>query len=51
MHLFVRSDDVGEEVGVDFRVVTALLERHAIHLAGLDVGGLVRWIDLSHEPQ
>ena len=50
-YLLVLSHDVGEEVRVDFRVVAALLKRHAVHLAGLDVGGLICGINLSNHTQ
>ena len=50
-HFLVLSHDVGEEVGVDFRVVAALLKRHAVHLAGLDVGGLICGINLRNHTQ
>ena len=50
-HLLVLGHDVGEEVSIDLRVVPALLKGHAVHLAGLNVGRLVRGIDLGNHPQ
>ena len=45
---FVLSDNVGEQVRVDLSIVAALLERDAVYLAGLNVGGLVCGVDLDN---
>ena len=47
-YLFVLGDDVGEQVRIDLSVVAALLERDAVYLAGLNVGGLVCGVDLDY---
>ena len=47
-YLFVLGDDVGEQVRIDLSVVATLLERNAVYLAGLNVGGFVCGVDLDN---
>ena len=45
-YVFVLGDEVFKELGIDFNVVPALLEAHAIDLAGFYLRGHVRRIHL-----
>ena len=45
-YLLVLRDNVVEQIGINFSVVAPLLKRHPVHLPSLDLGGLVRRINL-----
>lgn len=46
-YLLVLRDNVGEQIGINLGVVAPLLKRHPVHLPSLDLGGLVRRINLQ----